>query len=62
MPLNTDAYRVVPESTLRKHLHTLCYKAVMEREFSFFLFFVFYCTHGKKNNPDWIPAQTLIWS
>lgn len=33
MPPNTDAYRVVPESTLRKHFHTLCYKAVMKRDF-----------------------------
>lgn len=32
MPSNTDAYRVVPESTLRKHFHTLCYKAVMKRD------------------------------
>lgn len=34
MPLNTDAYRVVPEFTLRKHFHTLCYKAVMKRDFT----------------------------
>ncbi len=34
MPPNTDAYRVVPESTLRKHFHTLCYKAVMKRDFT----------------------------
>lgn len=34
MPQNTDAYRVVPESTLRIHFHTQCYKAVMKRDFT----------------------------
>lgn len=66
MPPNTDAYRVVPEFTLRRTLPHTVLQSCNEEDFFFltFLIYIFiyiYCTHGKKNNPDWTPGRASIW-